>query len=404
MSGILSGIKVIEVASMAAAPNATVILADLGAEVIKVEPLSGDPWRFGHMTPGLSPTKVPWTTYIQNRTKKSVALNLKKPEAQDALLKLAATADVFLTNSPAPVQKALNHTYEDIKAVNPKIVYASINGFGQHGPDQNAPGFDATAWYARTGMMEELRPKDGDPVPLPVGAGDLGTASTLAGAVLAGLFHRERTGQGSEVFTSLMHNGLWANACMLQSALAGAAPMQKYARTDWPNPVTGGIFKTKDGRHIIIVEMNPNNIDNLRDAFGADHLKGDERFATPQLRMQNHKALFEEMQGIVAQYDLEDVRARLKEFGVNFSVAQTTAECLNDEHMIANGCFPDVEGTDGMRTIDSPIQINAEGVSKTKPQNPPAIGQHTISELLALGFGEDDIKAMAESKAIGLPR
>lgn len=364
MIGILDGNKEIEVAPMAAAPNATVMLADPGAEVIKVEPLGGDPWRFGHMTPGLSPTKVPWTTYIQNRTKKSVALNLKKPEAQEALFRLAATADVFLTNSPAPVQKALNHTYEDVKAVNPRIIYASINGFGQHGPDQDAPGFDATAWYARTGMMDELRPKDRDTVPLPVGAGDLGADPTLA----------------------------------------GAAPMQKYSRTDWPNPVTGGIFETRDGRYIIIVEMNSNNIGNLRNAFGADHLKGDERFAMPQLRMQNHMALFEEMQGIVAQYDIEDVRARLKEFGVNFSVAQTTAECLNDEHMIANGCFPDVEGADGMRTIDSPIQINAEGMSKTKPQNPPAIGQHTISELLALGFGEDDIKAMAESKAIGLPR
>ncbi|MBB93711.1 MAG: hypothetical protein CML68_03770 [Rhodobacteraceae bacterium] len=404
MVGILDGIKVIEVASMAAAPNATVILADLGAEVIKVEPLSGDPWRYGHMTPGLPPSKVAWTTYIQNRTKKSVALNLKAPEAQEALLKLAATADVFLTNSPLPVQKALRHTYEDIKAVNSKIVYASINGFGQAGPDKDAPGFDATAWYARTGIMEELRPKDGGPVALPVGLGDLGTASTLAGAVLAGLFHRERTGQGSEVFTSLMHNGLWANSCMTQAALVGTPPMPKYALDEWPNPVSGGRFRTKDGRYVIIMEINPNNIGNLRDAFGADHLKGDERFATPQSRLQNAKALFDEMQGIVGTHDPDVVKERLQAFGVNFSVAQTTEENTRDPHMIANGCFPEVEGAEGIRTVDSPMQIHAEGYEKVKTQTPPAVGEHTVAALTGVGFSEDDIKAMAEAKAVGLPR
>ena len=403
MTGILSGIKVIEVASMAAAPNATVILADLGAEVIKVEPPSGDPWRYGHLTPGLPPSKVPWTTYIQNRTKKSVALNLKSPEAQQALHKLAATADVFLTNSPHPVQVALNHTYEDIRAVNPNIVYASINGFGQKGPDKDAPGFDATAWYARTGIMEELRPKDGAPVPLPVGLGDLGTASTLAGAVLGGLYHRERTGKGSEVSTSLMNNGLWANACMMQAALAGAPPMQKFDVEDWPNPVSGGRFRTRDGRYVIIMEINPNNIGNLRDAFGADHLKGDERFATPQSRLENARALFDEMQSIVGTHELSVVSERLREFGVNFSVAQTTEECTRDEHMIANGCFPEVEGADGIRTVDSPMQIHSDGVEKVKPQNPPGVGEHTLSELTALGYSEDEVKALAEAKAVGLP-
>lgn len=404
MTNVLAGIRVIEVASMAAAPSATVILADHGAEVIKVEPPSGDMWRFGHMTAGLSPSKIPWTTFIQNRTKKSVALNLKAPEAQEVLYKLAATADVFLTNSPHKVQMALKHTYDDIKAVNPNIVYAWINGFGLEGPDKDAPGFDMTAWYARTGLMEELRPKDGSPVPLPVGVGDLATATALFSAVMAGLFHRERTGKGSMVSTSLMNNGLWSNSSMLQSALVGAAPMRKFERTEWPNPVMGGVFKTKDDRYVIIVELNPNNIENLRDAFGADHLKGDERFATPQLRAKNHQALFDEMQKIVGTHDLSTVKERLKSFGVNFSVVQTTEECTRDEHMIANGCFPEVEGADGIRTVDSPIQIQGDGIEKVKPRNPPGIGEHTMSELTALGYSDEDIKAMAEAKVVGLPR
>ena len=404
MASILDGIKVIEVASMAAAPSATVILADLGAEVIKIEPPSGDMWRYGHMTAGLPPTRIPWTTYIQNRSKKSVALNLKAPEAQEALNKLVSTADVFLTNSPRKVQRALSHTYDDIKAINPRVIYASINGFGLEGPDKDAPGFDMTAWYARTGMMEELRPKDGDPVPLPLGAGDMGTATALFSAVMTGLFHRERTGEGLEVSTSLMNNGLWANGCMMQAALVGAPPMQKFHRTEWPNPVAGGVFKPRDDRYVIIVELNPDNITNLRDAFGADHLKGDERFATPQSRARNHQALFDEMQTIVATHDLSVVADRLRQFRVNFSVVQSTEECTRDEHMIANGCFPEVEGSDGVRTVDSPIQVRGADLGKVKPKNPPGIGEHTLSELTTVGYSEEEIIAMAEAGAVGLPR
>ncbi|HHX8475156.1 CoA transferase [Vibrio sp. VGrn 2] len=404
MAGILEGIRVIEVASMAAAPSATVMLADHGAEVIKVEPLSGDLWRYGHMVAGMPKCDIPHTTFIQNRTKKSIALDLKKPEAQEALYKLVATADVFLTNSPRNVQRTLKHTYEDIKAINPKIVYAWINGFGLEGEDKDAPGFDMTAWYARSGMMEELRPKDGNPVPLPVGAGDLGTATALYSAVMSGLFHRERTGEGSMVSTSLLNNGIWANSSMMQAALCGAPAMKKYHREDWPNPVTGGVFKTKDDRFVIVVELNPDNIGNLRDAFGAYHLKGDERFATPQLRGKNHRALFDEMQSIIGQHDLETVSSRLKSFGVNFSVVQTTEECTRDQHMIDNGCFPEVEGAEGIRTVDSPIQIQAEGVNKVSPKRPPAIGEHTLTELTALGYSEEDVQALAEARAVGLPR
>ncbi len=404
MPHLLEGIRVLEVASMAAAPSATVILADLGAEVIKVEPPSGDMWRYGHKVAGMPPSDIPYTTFMQNRTKKSVALNLKDPAAQEALHKLAATVDVFLTNSPRRVQEHLKHTYEEIRAVNPEVVYAWINGFGLDGPDKDAPGFDMTAWYARTGMMEELRPKDGDPVALPVGVGDLNTATALFGAVMTGLFHKARTGKGLMVSTSLMNNGLWANSSMMQAALVGAPPMQKFHRTEWPNPVSGGVYKTKDGRYIIVVELNPNNVDNLRDAFGADYLKDDPRFSSLELRAKNHQALFDEMQKIVGQHDLDEVKKRLKSYGVNFSVVQTTEECTRDEHMIANGCFPEVEGSGGHRTVDSPIQVHGDGLKKVHPKNAPGVGQDTISELTALGYSEDDIQKMAEAGAVGLPR
>ncbi|MGV2987862.1 CaiB/BaiF CoA transferase family protein [Vibrio sp. E150_011] len=404
MAGILDGIRIIEIASMAAAPSATVMLADHGAEVIKIDPLEGDPWRNGHLTPGMPKSNIPWTTYIQNRSKKSVALDLKKSEAQDALHKLIATADVVLTNSPRKVQEKLRHTYEDIKAINPNAVYAWVNGFGLEGSDTDAPGFDMTAWYARTGAMDEFRPYTGGPVPLPIGFGDLNTATTLFSAVMTGLFHRERTGKGSMVSTSLMGAGLWANSSLLQAALAGTSAFPKFEREEWPNPVTGGVYKTLDNRYIIIVELNPNNIGNLFSAFNADELKHDERFSTPKLISQNHQALFAEMDGIVGKHNLAEVKERLSKFGVNYSAVQTTQECIHDEHMIANGCFPDVEGTDGMRTIDSPIHIQADGVSKVKPRTPPGVGEHTITELESLGYSKQQIAALSESGVIGLPR
>lgn len=404
MSGILEGIRVVEVASMAAAPSTTVILADLGAEVIKVEPPSGDLWRYGHKVVPMPPSDVAYTTFIQNRSKKSVALNLADPAAQEALHRLAATADVFLTNSPRQVQEKLKHTYEDIKAINPRVIYAWVNGFGSLGPDKDAPGYDMTALYARSGLMEEMRPKNGDPAVLPASAGDVVTSTALFGAVMTGLFHRERTGEGSKVSTSLMNNGLWMNSSMLQAALAGAPPIKKFHRTEWPNPVTAGTYKTKDNRFIIIVELNPANFENCIDALGAEHLKGDARFTTPELRYKHHQVLFDEIQKIIGSHELSAISDILSKGRVNFSVAQTSEECIRDEHMIANGCFPEVEGSGGIRTVDSPIQIQSKGVDKVNPKKPPGIGEHTLSELIALGYSEEDVRSMAEARAVGLPR
>ncbi len=400
MTGVLDGIRVIEVAGMAACPSAAVMLADLGAEVIKVEPPSGDMWRMGHMVKGMPPSDVPYTTFMQNRTKKSVALNLKDPSAQEVLHKLAASADVFLTNSPRKVQRECAHTYDVIKEIKPDIVYAWINGFGMAGPDTDAPGFDMTAYYSRTGTADELSPKGSGPSAPPVGFGDLATAIALCNAVMTGLFHKERTGKGSFVATSLMNVGLWQNSTFVQAALVGAPPMQKFHRTEWPNPVNGGFFKTSDDRYVQIVELNPNNFANLCDAFGASEAKDDPRFATPKARDENSAELFAAMDRIVGQHDLATVKARLKEYHVNFSPVQTTAEDVTDEHMIANGCFPEVEGAGGHKTVDSPIYVEGEGIGKVPPRKAPEVGEHTASIMANLGYSEDQIKEMAESKAI----
>ena len=211
MANILDGIKVVEVASFVAGPAAATQLSDFGAEVIKVEPPEGDMWRMANRVPPFPLSKIPYTHLLANRNKKSVALNLKSPEAQQVLYKLVAEADVFLTNSMPHVCAHLGISYEQIKEVNPRIVYAIITGFGEKGPDADSPGFDCTSWWARSGLMNTIRAKGGEPVNLPAAMGDHNTATALFAAVMTGLYQRERTGKGCRVSTSLLANGAWTN-------------------------------------------------------------------------------------------------------------------------------------------------------------------------------------------------
>lgn len=400
MKNILEGIRVIEVATMAAGPSAGVILADLGAEVIKVEAPAGDPWRFGHLIAGMPPSEIPYTTYFRNRTKKSVSLNLKHPEAQAVLHKLVETADVLLTNSPLKVQQDCAHTYEAISKVNPRIIFGWVNGFGLNGPDKDLPGFDVTASWARCGIAEQARPKDGAPTMQPIGLGDSASATALFGAIMTGLFHRERTGKGIKVSTSLMNNGLWSNGSMVQAALVGAPPMMKYHRDEWPQAIMGAIYKTRDERYVLINELNPNNATGVWESLDAHYLSEDERFTNAKLRAKNVRALWDELQKVIGTMDLADVETRFKSNGVNHGVMQTPAECATDEHMIANGCFPEIEGTPGHRTIDSPIQI--DGFEKVKPRKVSEIGGDTLTEMKAIGYSDEAIRKLAAEGAVHL--
>ncbi|KUJ85255.1 hypothetical protein AVO45_17280 [Ruegeria marisrubri] len=402
MRKILEGIKVVEVAAMAAGPSAGVILADFGAEVVKIEPPSGDPWRNGHLLPGMPKSETPYTTFIHNRTKKSVALNLKKPEAQEVLNKMVETADVFLTNSPIRVAEELNHAYEDIRAINPRIIYASVNGFGYNGPDRHNPGFDMTSWFAETGLMEEFRPQDSEPARQPVGLGDMNTATSLYAAIATALFHRERTGEGTKVSTSLLENGIWSNASMVQPALVNAPPMKKYKAEEWPNPLAGAFYRTRDGRYVIIVELNPANFSKLAKALDAGHLTEDPRFASPQLWMKYNAELIAEIQKLIGELDTDEVVARFRAAGTNFGLCKRTSEVVSDENAIANGCFPEVVGTDGIRTVANPLHI--EGVETVPPQLPPVVGQDSAEQLMALGYSDAEIAALVETGAVALAR
>src|ERR1700731_525206 len=219
---IFSGLKVVDLASFIAGPSAAVILSDFGADVIKVEPPSGDLWRIANHLPPQPVAEEAYPWHLANRNKRGIALDLKSPSAQQVLEKLVKWADVLVVNTPHPARARLKLEYEDGVRWNPRLIYADISGFGDNGPDANLPGFDITSYWARSGLLSQTRDA-GAPPTWPIAAsGDHATAVGLFSAIAMGLYRRERTGKGSYVTTSLLAGGIWSAGVHIAGALAGA--------------------------------------------------------------------------------------------------------------------------------------------------------------------------------------
>src|SRR5712692_7479414 len=219
---IFSGLKVVDLASFIAGPGAAVMLSDFGADVIKVEPPTGDTWRIGYKIPPQPRAKDNYPWHLNNRNKRGLALDLKSPEAGKILERLVKWADVFIVNTPHPARKKLKLTYEDVVQWNPRLVYADITGYGEKGPDAALPGFDLTAFWARSGLLSMTRDAGAPPTWPVAGSGDNATAVALYAAIATALYRRERTGKGSYVTTSLLASGIWSASVFIQAALCGA--------------------------------------------------------------------------------------------------------------------------------------------------------------------------------------
>jgi crotonobetainyl-CoA:carnitine CoA-transferase CaiB-like acyl-CoA transferase len=223
-AGALAGIRVIDCASYIAAPAAATLLSDFGAEVIKIEPPEGDPYR--RLVPGLS---YPWD--LDARNKRSLALDLKHPNAASILSRLVKGSDVFITNLPAAVRERLRIDAGSLRALNPRLIYASMSAHGERGPEAHAPGFDTTAYWARSGLSDLVKEdEDSAPSRSVTGMGDHPSAMSLYAAIMTALYLRERTGEGTVVRSSLLANGLWANAALVQASLNGTPPAPRPAR------------------------------------------------------------------------------------------------------------------------------------------------------------------------------
>ena len=197
MAKLFSGLRVIDCATYIAAPAAATILADFGADVIKIErPPYGDPYRYLHFVPGMPVSEHDYCFILDDRNKRSVALNLSDPAGRDALLMLVRNADVFITNYQPQLQRKFQLTWDDLRALNPRLVYAQVTGYGETGGDAERPGYDATAYWARSGLMGTIHNAGAEPGISPAGFGDHPTSLALFGAIVSALYHREKTGEG----------------------------------------------------------------------------------------------------------------------------------------------------------------------------------------------------------------
>ena len=244
----LDGIKVLDISTYIAGPAAAVVLGDYGADVIKVEqPGEGDPNRTIMGIPSYPKSAVNYPWLMDARNKRSIALDLKHERGRAALDRLIPTADVLVTNFPLPVRERLRLRAEDVAHLNERLIYASLTGFGEAGPDRDQAGFDSTAYFARSGLFDQVR-YDGQPPHFSLPAqGDRATAMALVAGIMMALYHRERTGKGTSVSSSLLANGLWSNGVYAQAALLGAFLPQRPPR-DRPRTALANLYRTRDDR------------------------------------------------------------------------------------------------------------------------------------------------------------
>ena len=396
---VFSGLKVLDLASYIAGPAATTILADFGADVIKIEPPgTGDVYRFFSAMP---PNPVANTNYawqLTNRNKRSIALDLKSSEAKEVLVRLVQWADVVVVNFPPRVKAALGVTYEALSPLNPKLIYADITGYGSEGPEADTPGFDVTAYWARSGLMEVTHDA-GSPPTLPIpGIGDHATATTLYAAIVTALYTRATTGKGSHVSTSLIANGIWAAAAWVEGGLNGGRFFAQHDRKNPPNALLNP-YQTADGRWILLVAAQRKDWPAFARAIGMPELLEDPRFVDDQ-RINNAAALVEILDPLFAGQPLGFWKQVLNAARVIFGVVQIAEEIIHDPQLEANGIVVplDLPGKPTMRTVSNPIQIMGE--QKVKPCAAPQLGEHGAEILQEMGFTQDEIAHLHDAGTV----
>jgi crotonobetainyl-CoA:carnitine CoA-transferase CaiB-like acyl-CoA transferase len=391
--GIFEGLKVLDCASFIAAPAAATVLSDFGADVVKIEPPgSGDPYRNLPNLPGypVSPHNYAWM--LESRNKKSLALDLGKPEGQAVLRRLVAGADVFITNFPPAVRGRLGITYEELEPLNERLIYASFTGYGEKGEEANKPGFDSNAYWARSGLMDLVRADlDTTPARSVAGMGDHPCAMALYGAIVTALYKRERTGKGSHVSSNLMANGVWASGVLAQAKLCGAKFQERRPRERALNAVTNH-YKCRDGRWLILSLLNEERQwPALARCLGREEFITDPRFATKADRHARSLELIKIFDEIFAGRDLAEWRKILDGNGLVFGVVGILDDIPDDRQMLENDVLVPFEG-DGMLTINSPIWV--DGSNKKPPRHAPDVGEHSDEVLRAAGYDEASIRQL----------
>lgn len=400
---VLNGVRVLEVAAWTFVPSAGAVLAEWGAEVIKVEPrVGGDPQR-GLVTMGIVDEgggSVNYMIEIPNRGKKSIGVDLSTPGGREVVRELAKSCDVFLTSYLPSRRKKMGIDVDDIRAVNPSIVYVRGSGHGPQGPDADKPGYDGVSYWARGGIATVLTEEADELVRSRPAFGDLLGGMTIAGGIAAALYKKATTGQGSVVDVSLLGLAAWnLSPDVAVSQIHGGGAIPKYGHADAPNPLVG-TYRTKDGRwvQLMMLQLDKFYAETMR-AIGLSELIDDVRFAEPAPRYANRVELIALLDQAFAQRTLDEWRQALDGISGAWGIVQTPGELCSDPAVTANGYIAQTATMNGVPYAlpTNPVQFDEQAVV---PPGAPEHGQHTEEVLMDAGLAWEEIEKYKESGAI----
>jgi len=404
MKGVLDGVRVVDMGHVVAVPSGASVLADWGAEVIKVEPVTGEWIRSyrGHMEADpvveIDGREINWIVELYNRGKKGVALDLRREKGREAIHRLVKTADVFVSNYEVSTLARLGLDYGTLSGIQPRLIYAVLTGFGAAGPDKDQRGYDQLLW-GRAGLSESITDPAAPLVILRPAMCDRIAGDQMVMGILGALRWRDRTGEGQKLELSLFHAALWTLGLDVQPALLGVEP-RKWDRTRTKNPLAN-VYRTRDGRWIMLAMIKPEaDWPGFCRALGLPQLETDRRFAAEAQRSERCSELIALLDEAFAGRDLEEWERRLRENGCIYGRVQNFMEAARDEQAIANEFFVEVPHPDvgKMKYLRTPVGFSR--ASTAVRGRAPRLGEHTDEVLESIGYTRAEIDELRREKVI----
>lgn len=396
MDHLFEDLLVIDAASFLAGPGATTILGDFGARVIKIEPPQGDGYRLLH---GRHRHDFNWS--LTSRHKEGMVIDLNQTEGQALLHELVAKADVFVSNFREDQSQRYGADASTLRALNPRLIYAQFTGFGSVGPDREKRGYDTTAWWASSGILDLMKPREGLPV-FPVGGvGDHASAMALFGAIVTALYQREKTGLGDRVETSLIANGAFANGMHLQGAIAGFDLGQILDEKGYQSPFSS-VYRTRDDRLMVLVSTTPlKEFPKIARALGCEEWLLDPRFETMKGLMSARAELRDAFTEAFARRTSEELELAFEAEALSFALVERIRDVVRDAQLIENEVIVETtsEDPDFQWTVASPFKLDRQ--TKRPIADPPRLGEHTVAILKELGHSDEQIDQWSAQGVIG---
>ena len=404
MAAPLAGIRVVEVANWLAAPSAAALMADLGADVIKVEPPGGDIFRgFQLRSQGYDfdfPTNVAFE--LDNRGKRSITVALDRPGGPELVLRLAKGTDIFITNLQPHRGERYGLSYDAVRAVNPRVIYTLLTGYGSEGPDADRPGFDYAAFWARSGLMGLLGEPPSPPPLCRGGQGDHTTCLNILAAVLAALRLRDQSGEAQRVEVTLQASGMWTLAADLAAALAAKQQPGRHERDHPANPIWNS-YRCADGLWLLLVMPVPDPLYWPRFCQAVDRPDWavDERYSDLAKRRERSAELTRAIEAIIGAQDRAYWAARFDACGLIWAPVATLPDVIADPQARAMGWFARIDhpAYGSFEVLDTPFKIAGAQIGVRGPA--PAAGEHTFDLLGELGIEGEELAALAAAGVIG---